>query len=109
MRIISESESEIKGVDNEKNIMKAGSCFIIVFKFGSHRCLDYYTKRPLERTQKNFLFRLTKNCTVTIFWCLSIFALNPTSISENYTIQDRFLTYNNFKKKKRYIKFRKSS
>ena len=56
MRIISESESEIKGVDNEKNIVKAGSCFIIVFKFGSHRCLDYYTKRPLERTKLKRIF-----------------------------------------------------
>lgn len=56
MRILKESESEIKGVDNEKNIVKAGSCFIIVFKFGSHRCLDYYTKRPLERTKLKRIF-----------------------------------------------------
>ena len=64
--------------------------------------LLYKETTGANKTQKNFLFRLTKNCTVTIFWCLSIFALNPTSISGNYTIQDRFLTYNNFNKKKIY-------
>lgn len=41
MRIISntESESEIKDVDNEGNILQDPfTCFIIVFKFGSHQC-----------------------------------------------------------------------
>ena len=38
---------------NEEN-MKADpvdgsfTCFIIVFRFDSHRCLDYYTKKSLE-------------------------------------------------------------
>ena len=56
MRIISDikSENEIKDTYNEKKKKKLWNqdgpftYFIIVFRFGSHQCLDYYTKRLLK-------------------------------------------------------------
>ena len=55
MLIISdfENENKTKDVENEENIVKAEFCrwpfvdvFIIIFRFGSHQCLNYYTKGP---------------------------------------------------------------
>ena len=55
MRIISniECESEIKNAGDKENTMKAGfpldgsfMYLIIIFRLGSHQCLDYYTKGP---------------------------------------------------------------
>ena len=53
----------ISDTENENEIKdKSRRCFIIVFRFGSHRCLDSYTKESLvvNKTRKNFLFRLTE-------------------------------------------------
>ena len=44
----------ISDTENENEIKdKSRRCFIIVFRFGTHRCL-------VNKTRKNFLFRLTE-------------------------------------------------